>query len=81
MYGTTVMGTRGQLVIPADARKDLKLKPGDRLVVIGRFHKILGLIRADEMEQFVEFILKKIDNKAVSKKMREQAKKALKELL
>ena len=29
IYGTVKVGDRGQVVIPADARKDLNLKPGD----------------------------------------------------
>ncbi|MHB1769469.1 MAG: AbrB/MazE/SpoVT family DNA-binding domain-containing protein [Minisyncoccota bacterium] len=34
-YGTTVVGERGQTVIPAEARKDMKLKTGDKLLVFG----------------------------------------------
>lgn len=32
--GTTVMGERGQLVIPKEVRDELKLKPGAKLVVL-----------------------------------------------
>jgi len=32
--GTTVIGERGQLVIPKDVRDELKLKPGAKLVVL-----------------------------------------------
>ncbi len=34
-YGTTVVGERGQAVIPMEARKDMKLKSGDKLLVFG----------------------------------------------
>ena len=44
-YGTTTMGARGQVVVPAEARKDLNLQPGDQLLVMGKFGKALGLIR------------------------------------
>ncbi len=35
LYGTATVGTKGQVVIPADARKVLDIKEGDRLYVIG----------------------------------------------
>lgn len=35
LYGTATVGSKGQVVIPADAREELGLKPGDRLYVIG----------------------------------------------
>lgn len=60
MYGTTTMGTRGQVVIPAEARKDLKLKPGDQLMVMGKFGKVLGFIKADQLSEFVDAIMEHI---------------------
>lgn len=38
LYGTATIGTKGQVVIPADAREDLGLKPGDRLYVMSAMH-------------------------------------------
>lgn len=80
MYGTTVLGARGQLVIPAEARKDLKLKPGDRLVIMGQFDKVLGLIKADELSEFVELIMERINSKNISREMKREALKALSEM-
>lgn len=34
LYGTATVGTKGQIVIPADAREELNIKPGDRLYVV-----------------------------------------------
>ncbi len=34
-FGTTVVGARGQVVIPAEARKKLKFKVGEKLLVFG----------------------------------------------
>ena len=34
-YGTATVGERGQVVIPADARKRLSFHPGDKVLVIG----------------------------------------------
>lgn len=34
-YGTATIGTKGQIVIPATARDDLGMQPGDKVVVFG----------------------------------------------
>jgi len=33
-YGSTTVGTKGQIVIPAKLRKDSNIKPGDTLIFI-----------------------------------------------
>lgn len=38
LYGTATIGTKGQVVIPAEAREELGLKPGDRLYVLSAMH-------------------------------------------
>ena len=55
LYGTTTVGTKGQLVIPATAREELGIKTGDRLYVIGHSHKgVIMLLQEDRLEQFIE---------------------------
>ena len=34
-YGATTIGERGQVVIPAEARKDLNLSPSEKVMVFG----------------------------------------------
>jgi len=34
-YGSVTVGQRGQIVIPAEARKDFAIAPGDKLLVLG----------------------------------------------
>jgi len=34
-YGLTTVGERGQLVIPADARRDFQITPATKLIVFG----------------------------------------------
>ena len=70
-YGTTTMGARGQVVIPAEARKDLGLSPGDQLMVMGKFGKVLGLMKTDAMAGFVETIMKNLEGSG----MENEAKK------
>ncbi len=62
VYGTTVLGSRGQLVIPAEARRDMNLKSGSRLLVVGRMNKILGLIKPNEISGLIKLILEQIES-------------------
>jgi len=62
MYGTTVIGARGQVVIPSEARKDLKLRPGDKLLVFGKLNKALGLIKAEHLEEFIKTVMQMISS-------------------
>lgn len=55
LYGTATVGTKGQVVIPADAREQLDIQPGDRLYVIGSAKsKVVGFIKEEQVEQFIE---------------------------
>jgi bifunctional DNA-binding transcriptional regulator/antitoxin component of YhaV-PrlF toxin-antitoxin module len=36
-FGTAVLGPRGQLVIPVEARKELGIDTGNKLLVFGHF--------------------------------------------
>ena len=71
LYGTTTMGVRGQVVIPAEARKDLNLNPGDQLMVMGKFGKALGLIKTNEMESLVKVIMENLAGSNADKEVRE----------
>ena len=55
LYGTATVGTKGQVVIPADAREELDIKPGDKLYVAGsKETKSLFLINEDQLRAIVE---------------------------
>ena len=57
-YGATTIGERGQIVIPAEARRDLDLTPSTKLLVFGSKDK--GGIMITKAESFAEFIAKAI---------------------
>lgn len=38
LYGTATVGTKGQIVIPADARQEMNIQPGDRLYIVNAVH-------------------------------------------
>jgi len=73
IYGTVKVGERGQIVIPARARKDFNLKPGDLLLVVrgpgpGGFG--LGLLKADLVKEFMEKIMKGMETRGSLKTKR-----------
>jgi len=53
-YGSTTVGERGQVVIPAEARKDYHIIHGTKLLVFGS-HEGGGLIltKADSITEFL----------------------------
>jgi AbrB family looped-hinge helix DNA binding protein len=62
MYGAATVGERGQVSIPADARKELSIKPGDKMVVFGnRLNGAVILLKADIFEDFAEFFMTKLN--------------------
>lgn len=80
MYGTTSLGARGQLVIPAEARKDLKLKPGDKLVVLGKMGKALGLMKVDAMQEMISMIMNEIGKENIKGDFKKHIEKVMKQV-
>ncbi len=42
-YGSVTVSERGQIVIPADARRDFGIKTGDKLLVFGDMEQGIGI--------------------------------------
>jgi AbrB family looped-hinge helix DNA binding protein len=55
LYGTATVGTKGQVVIPAEAREELGISTGDRLYVVGSPDGgFLGFLKEEALEHIVE---------------------------
>lgn len=52
-FGTTTIGAKGQTVIPMEARKELDLKQGDKLLVLGAKHRALIMINLEGAQKMV----------------------------
>ena len=64
-YGTTTLGERGQIVIPVQARKELGLGIGDKVMVFGRPQKTgLMLIKAEDVTRMVSESLAELSGMA-----------------
>lgn len=63
LYGTATVGTKGQVVIPADAREELDIKTGDRLYVVGSCErKWIGFVKEDQLRELIAHITDNIEN-------------------
>lgn len=61
-YGSTTVGERGQIVLPVKLRGDLKIKKGDKLLVIVDPHgSRINLINPDTMNEFLDMISENIN--------------------
>jgi AbrB family looped-hinge helix DNA binding protein len=50
-YGAAVLGERGQIVIPAEARRNMQISPGDKLIVLSgpQGRRALMIIKAESI--------------------------------
>lgn len=61
-YGTTTLGERGQAVVPAEARKALKLKAGDKLLVFSMNDDMLVMTKLSQLQKFASHLSKKLNS-------------------
>ncbi len=54
LFGLVTIGDKGQIVIPARARKVFNLRPGDQLMVLGDENQGLALVNAGMFIAFAE---------------------------
>lgn len=49
MFGMVKVGDKGQIVIPAKARKIFNIKPGDNLVILGDEGSGIGILKEEDL--------------------------------
>ncbi|HEU5187875.1 MAG TPA: AbrB/MazE/SpoVT family DNA-binding domain-containing protein [Candidatus Saccharimonadales bacterium] len=53
-FGSATVGSKGQIVIPQEAREQLGIKTGDKLVVLGlKGNTMLGVCSVEGIETFL----------------------------
>lgn len=73
-YGSVTVGERGQIVIPAEARKRYKIETGDKLLVLAPPHdKGIMLCKIDDIRQFMTLFLDSLKNVEALEREREEA--------
>ncbi len=57
LYGTATVGTKGQVVIPSQAREELNIKEGDKLYVVGLpKNGMIAMLPENMLEKYIEKI-------------------------
>lgn len=54
IYDAVTVGERGQIVIPAQVRKQYRIKAGDRLVVFAKDGGPIGLVPVEQFSAFLD---------------------------
>lgn len=56
MHGSVTVGTKGQIVIPKEARDMLAIEEGDSLLTITKYGKYVGFVRTDDIPELLELL-------------------------
>lgn len=59
-YGSVTVSERGQIVIPAAARKDFGIEVGEKLLVLGDLDKGIVLTKANVIMRMIDGSLKAV---------------------
>ena len=60
-FGTVTVGERGQVVIPAEARKTFGIETGDKLLVFAHHEHGISMVKIDAVQRFVEVLRETIE--------------------
>lgn len=64
-YGKVPVGTKGQIVIPVEARKAMNINPGDNIIIVSgppHKNKMISIIPEEEFGKFLRFFEKHVAN-------------------
>ena len=56
LFGMVTVGDKGQIVIPAKARKIFEISPGDQLVVLGDERQGLAIMKSESILAFADAV-------------------------
>lgn len=59
-HGSATVGAKGQIVIPAETRKAMNLKEGDKLLVFGMGCDMVAFSKLSNVEKFVTHLSKRL---------------------
>lgn len=54
LYGTATVGEKGQVVIPAEAREEMSIKSGDKLMVVNGGGGMITFIKVDHIQGTID---------------------------
>lgn len=57
-FGNVKVGPKGQIVIPAEARKVFNIKPGDDLMIIGDIEQGIAIPTSEKVLKILEQVMK-----------------------
>jgi AbrB family looped-hinge helix DNA binding protein len=60
-FGTVTVGERGQVVIPAEARKEFGIETGDKLLVFAHHEHGISMVKIDAVQRFVDVLRETIE--------------------
>lgn len=61
IYGMVTVGERGQIVIPAEARRDLGIEPGDKLIIMRHpGHAGILAFKIQAVKEFLEMFQQEV---------------------
>ena len=63
LFGVVTVGDKGQIVIPAKARKLFSINAGDQVVVLGDESQGIAIIKSDNFLQMADMIRQSTENK------------------
>jgi AbrB family looped-hinge helix DNA binding protein len=62
MHGKVTVWPKSQVVIPKDVRELLHIAPGDDLMIISKWDVAIGMIKSDDVPQFLKYVNSEINN-------------------
>jgi len=60
-YGVASIGEKGQIVIPAEARKKMEFKKGDKLLVFGMRDDMIAITKISKIEKITSHLSNRLE--------------------